>query len=126
MLVAVVLMSAAARAQDAFEPLSAIRGAAEAYIRAQLPGAPGASEVAAATLDSRLHLPGCLAPLHAAAPAGTALQARTTVGVSCSNPANWTVYVPVTVESRIPVLVLKHPVAAGTRLTADDVAIETR
>jgi flagella basal body P-ring formation protein FlgA len=36
------------------------------------------------------------------------------------------VYVPVTVESRISVLVLKHPVARDTRLTIEDVTVEAR
>ena len=48
------------------------------------------------------------------------------VGVACNGPVHWQVYVPVTVESRISVLILKHPVARDTRLTADDVNIETR
>ena len=125
-LVAILAASAAVRAQEGFEPLAAIRAAAEAYVRAQLPGAPGASDITAGTLDSRLHLARCAQPLGATTPVGTTLEARTTVGVSCASPVHWTVYVPVTVESRISVLVLKRPVAAGTRLTSEDVHVETR
>jgi flagella basal body P-ring formation protein FlgA len=127
-LVALFVTAASAQAQEqaSFEPLAAIRAAAERYIRAQLPGDPGATEVTAGTLDARLHLASCAAPLGASTPAGTPLQARTTVGVHCARPATWTVYVPVTVESRIPVLVLKHPVATGTRLTSADVEVQTR
>jgi flagella basal body P-ring formation protein FlgA len=55
-----------------------------------------------------------------------ALQARSTVGVSCAGPAHWTVYVPVTVETRIDVLVLKRAVARDTRLVATDVTVESR
>jgi flagella basal body P-ring formation protein FlgA len=48
------------------------------------------------------------------------------VGVACDGPVHWTVYVPVTVESRISVLVLKHPVPRDARLTSEDVNVETR
>jgi flagella basal body P-ring formation protein FlgA len=54
------------------------------------------------------------------------LQVRSTVGVTCDGPVHWTVYVPVTIESRIDVLVLRHAVAREVRLMADDVTIEHR
>ncbi len=48
------------------------------------------------------------------------------VGVACQGPVRWKVYVPVTVESRITVLILKHPVPRDARLTREDVTLETR
>jgi len=57
---------------------------------------------------------------------GAALQSRTMIGVACEGPVRWTVYVPVTVESRISVLILKHPVPRDARLTIEDVTIESR
>ena len=54
------------------------------------------------------------------------LQARSTVGITCAGPVHWTVYVPVTVESKIDVLVLTHAVNRDARLTAADVTVETR
>jgi flagella basal body P-ring formation protein FlgA len=124
-LAAGLFASLALQAQESFEPLAAIRAAAETYVRAELPGVPGASVVSAGSLDSRLRLGRCTAPLGAGLPAGATLQARNTIGVSCPRPS-WTVYVPVTVESRISVLILKRPVAAGTRLTREDVEVQTR
>ncbi len=59
-------------------------------------------------------------------PAGMTLQAHSTIGVTCPGPVRWTVYVPVTVETRISVLVLKRAVARDAKLTSDDVAVETR
>jgi len=55
-----------------------------------------------------------------------ALQARSTVGVTCAGSVHWTVYVPVTVESKINVLVLTRAVNRDARLTAADVTVETR
>ena len=120
-----------AQAQDAgqaaaVEPPSAIRSAAQSYVRSQLAASPGETTVTAGALDGRLRLPHCGSALSASLPVGTALQARSTVGVSCAGPSKWTVYVPVTIESQIAVLVLQHAVARGTKLAAADVTIETR
>ena len=80
--------------------------------------------VTAATLDNRLRLARCTDGLHVQMPPGAALQSRTLVGVGCQGPVHWTVYVSVTVESQISVLVLKHPVPRGRHVsTADDVTV---
>jgi flagellar basal body P-ring formation protein FlgA len=46
---------------------------------------------------------------------------RNTVAVSCQQGAEWTVYVPVMLESEGPVLVTTRAVARGDGLTAADV-----
>jgi len=48
------------------------------------------------------------------------------IAIACKGPVHWTVYVPVTVESRISVLVLKHPVPRDAHLTIEDLNVETR
>jgi len=108
------------------EPLTAIAAAAQAYVRSQLPAAARIESVRADALDPRLHLPRCAEALHASLPPGATLQARTTVGVQCPGPSAWSVYVPVTTEMRVTVLVLARPVSHDARLSAEDVAVETR
>jgi len=108
------------------EPTEAIRAAAESFVRSQLPQDASIAGVTAGALDSRLRLVRCTGGMHGHLPPGAALQARAMVGVSCEGPVRWTVYVPVTVESRISVLVLKHPVARDARLTMEDVTVEAR
>jgi flagella basal body P-ring formation protein FlgA len=49
-----------------------------------------------------------------------------TVAVSCASPTTWTVYVPVNIETQISVLVLRHAAGRGSRLTADDVEVQSR
>jgi flagella basal body P-ring formation protein FlgA len=120
-----------AQAQEAAretEPLATLRSTAQAYAKSQIPAGPGIAEttVTAGQLDGRLRLTRCSEALSAALPAGMTLQARSTIGVTCAAPVHWTVYVPVTVESRINVLVLKHAVARDAKLTAADVAVEIR
>ena len=122
------LETATAWAQDAgrFEPLDSIRGAAEKFVGAQLPQDSNVASVTAGTLDNRLRLARCTEGLHTQMPPGAALQSHTLVGVGCQGPVHWNVYVSVTVESRISILVLKHPVPRDARLTADDVTVEPR
>jgi flagella basal body P-ring formation protein FlgA len=119
--------SAVTLAQDAnVESPESIRAAAESYVKSQLPRDASVASVTAGSLDRRLRLVRCTGGLHAQLPSGAALQSRTLVGVGCEGPVRWTVYVSVTVESRISVLVLKHPVPRDARLTIEDVTIESR
>lgn len=110
----------------AIESLSTIRSAAQSYVKTLLPAGSGESTVTVGVLDGRLRLAQCSTALTAALPVGMALQARSTVAVTCAGPVHWTIYVSVTVESRINVLVLRHAAARESRLTASDVTVETR
>jgi flagella basal body P-ring formation protein FlgA len=115
-------------AQDpAIESLSAIRDVAQSYVKSLVSKSAGETTVTVGQLDGRLRLAHCPSKqLSASLPAGMNLQARSTVGVSCAAPVHWTLFVPVTIESQIDVLVLTHAVNREARLTAADVTIETR
>jgi len=109
------------------ESLETIRSTAQAYVKSLIPASVGESIVTVGQLDSRLRLARCPPKgLSASLPAGMAVQARSTVGVTCTGAVHWTVYVPVTVESKINVLVLTRAVNRDARLTAADVTVETR
>jgi flagellar basal body P-ring formation protein FlgA len=120
----------AATAQEAganrVESTDAIRATAESFVKSQLPRDANVAGVTAGMLDSRLRLVHCTGGMHGQLTAGAQLLSRTMVGVACDGPVHWVVYVPVTVESRISVLVLKHPVPRDARLTSADVTVETR
>ena len=106
------------------EPQAAILEAAHSYITGLLRGTTG-STVIPGQLDTRLHLARCEAPLEAALPPGTNMQARVTVRVSCGQP-RWSIFVPVVVTTTTPVLVLRRAVDRGALLGPDDVAQESR
>jgi flagella basal body P-ring formation protein FlgA len=110
---------------SAIEPIESIRAAAESFVRSTLPQGTDVASIKAAALDERLRLAHCAGGLRATLAPGASIAARSTIGVSCGAPA-WTVYVPVIVESRITVLVLRHAVARDAHLTAEDVAVDTR
>jgi len=111
-------------AAPAAESLATIRAAAQSCVKGLLPPSPGGNTVTVGQLDSRLRLPHCSQALSAALPPGMPLQARMTIGVTCAGANHWTVYVPVTVESTINVLVLSHAVGRDSRLTVADVMTE--
>lgn len=107
------------------ESVAAIRAAAVAYVRSQLPRAEIA-EVSAGALDERLRLAHCATALAVQPAGGGSMMARSTVAVGCAAPVHWTVYVPVTVVRRVPVLVLRHAVARGAHVGPADVSVQTR
>lgn len=120
-------MSAPALAQEAIQSLDAVRGAAQEFVLKQVPSQkPGSVQVNVGALDSRLRLAACEQPLKAALPTNATFRARMTVAVSCAGPVTWTVYVPVNIETQTTVLVLRHAVGRGARLTADDVEVQSR
>jgi len=118
---------AAAAVEVANEPLARVRAAAEEVIRAQLHGALQGVHIRAADPDERLRLPRCPGPLAASPAAGAELRANMTVRVSCNaQHLSWAVYVPVTIDSDVSVLVLRQSAIKGARLTAGQVGFETR
>jgi flagella basal body P-ring formation protein FlgA len=120
------VMPTLGRGAGAVESVDRIEAAAHSYVQSLLP--PGATEtqITVLPLDRRLRLTQCGSALTAQLPPGSNLGARATVGVACAGPSHWAVYVPVVLESRISVLVLRHAVARDARLTAADVSVETR
>ncbi len=109
------------------EPLARIRATAQAYVRTLIPANVQEASIEVGSLDNRLQLAHCPAKeLSASLPPGLPLQARSMVGVTCAGPVHWTVYVPVTVETRLKVLVLSHAVGSEARLTPADVTVESR
>lgn len=95
-------------------------------MRSQMPAGQTDIVITASRLDPRLRLARCGGPLDASFISGGRLQALVSIAVGCRVAANWTIYVPVTVQSRISVWALRAPHAQGARLGASDVVAETR
>lgn len=89
-----------------------------------LPGARMTAE--ADSLDSRLRLADCAAPLEASLPGNRPLGARVSVVVRCPVPGGWTVRVPVRVKMFTNVLVTSRPLTRGDGIGASDVHSEER
>lgn len=119
-------LGAGSAAAAALQPIESIRSAAESFVRSQMPPGQTGFVVTAGRLDPRLRLAHCSAPLETSFLSGERLQAQVSVAVGCRAAADWTLYVPVTVQSRIRVWALTSPHMQGARLGAADVTAETR
>ncbi len=108
------------------QPLNTIQKTAEAFVRAHLPEGSAKHFVTASDLDPRLRLQQCDVPLEAFAPHTNNFAARTTIGVRCTGTAPWTLYVPVTIETEVSVLVLRRALARRAHVTLADVEPQTR
>ncbi len=124
-----VLLISALFATTAFattQSIDEVQTAAEAFVRARLPDSHVKQFVSAAKLDSRLRVESCTQPLQAFEQSATNLGERVTVGVRCPAANTWTLYVPVSVEVEVPVLVLRRALARRARVAMIDVEPETR
>jgi flagella basal body P-ring formation protein FlgA len=127
-LAALVFSTAAfAQTDSSIQSLDAIRTTAQTFVTERVPKQKaGTVTVNVGTLDSRLRLAPCEDALQAALPAGATFRDRMTIAVSCTGPSSWTVYVPISIETQGPVLVLRRPAGRGERLSANDVELQTR
>jgi flagella basal body P-ring formation protein FlgA len=129
-----LLISSASLCAIAADPtrqsLDALRVVAERFVRAQLGddavpgGKPARLQVQVGALDERLRLGACGAP-QAALPAGAHLAPRMTIALSCPEP-RWAVYVPVSVQSEVSVLVARHALPRNAAPAAADLDRQTR
>jgi flagellar basal body P-ring formation protein FlgA len=108
------------------QPIEQVQAAAEAFVRAHLPASQAKQFVSAAKMDPRLRVALCDQPLQTFEQSTTALGERVTVGVRCASANTWTLYVPVSVEVEIPVLVLRRALARRAHVALIDVEPETR
>jgi flagella basal body P-ring formation protein FlgA len=84
------------------------------------------AEIHMGRLDSRLHLVECGEALETFLPSGGRTLGNTTVGVRCSRPKSWTLYVPVTVSIFKQVVVTTDALPRGTVLNSRQVKVARR
>jgi flagellar basal body P-ring formation protein FlgA len=121
-LILTLLLSPAGALAQASHPLEEVRAAAERFIATRLgdPGDGSVMHVTAGQLDPRSRLAQCTQPLTGSLSPTTRIAMRTLVGVSCAQP-RWTLYVPVTVETELTVLVLRRALPRGSAIAPEDV-----
>jgi flagella basal body P-ring formation protein FlgA len=97
----------------------AVAQAAQEFVLRQTQSLPGRVSVQVGGLDERLILPAC-GVLEPFLPPGQRLWGNASVGVRCTAPSAWTVYLPVTVRVEAQVLAAARPLAPGTQLSEAD------
>ena len=118
LLLALLLAPVAANAQS---PLYAVL---DNYVRTQTQGLPGKVTYTIGQLDARTQLSPCES-FEPFLPAGSRLWGKSTVGVRCLGPSNWTVYIPVQVNVSGNYLISARAMAAGHIVGAEDVTVRS-
>jgi flagella basal body P-ring formation protein FlgA len=98
-----------------------LREVAEQFLHAQADGLPGNASITVGTIDPRLNLAACPTP-EAFFPPGSRAWGRTTVGVRCSAPTPWTIFLTATVRVRGEYVVAAAPLPQGKSLGANDLS----
>jgi flagellar basal body P-ring formation protein FlgA len=104
------------------EESGSIRTAAEQYLRMQTAGLAGTVTITVGQVDPRLRLSAC-ASLESFIPAGSKPWGRTTVGVRCTAPEVWTVYVQATVKVIGEYVAAQSPLAQGQMIGPADLTV---
>lgn len=114
---------AAATEWDAVQDLEAIRQVARSFVAATEAAEGETPQVRIGSLDPRLRLRACTDPLEAFSVSRAARGNALTVGVRCTRPTPWTVYVSARVVYTGPVVVAARSLSRGTVLTERDLRI---
>ena len=101
--------------------LIVLQQVAEQFMRTQTSGIPGTVTVSTDPLNSLLNLPACVTP-QAFMPNGARLWGKTTVGIKCNAPSQWTVYMRATVQVMAQYIVAAAPLAQGQIISASNIA----
>jgi flagella basal body P-ring formation protein FlgA len=98
LLFAFILVSQAASAQaPARQDAAALQRHVHDFLKIQSAGLPGQISITVGAIDARLNLEACPSPQVFLAP-GSRAWGKTTVGVRCTAPATWTMYVQANVS----------------------------
>ena len=94
------------------QDLAALSLVVDQYLQTQAAGLPGEVKVTVGRIDPRTSLPACPAPEAFQQP-GARAWGKTTVGVRCTAPAAWTIYVQAQVSVMADYVAAAVPLAQG-------------
>jgi len=116
-----ILMAGAALAQTAVprQDHNVLRQGIEKFLSTQATGLPGQVNISVGAIDPRLNLASCPAP-EAFLPNGSKAWGRTTVGMRCSAPTPWKIFVAATVSVQGEYVAAAVPLAQGHVIQSGD------
>lgn len=103
------------------QEIGALKQTVEQFLQKQAVGLPGEIAIEVGSVDPRMRLPACPQP-QAFLPRGNRAWGKTTVGVRCTAPSSWTVYIAARVGVRSEYVVATVPLAQGQTITEGDLA----
>lgn len=98
---------------------AAIRAAAEEFLKLQSAGQPGEVDISLGQIDSRLKLPACTS-LTPFLPKGTKPWGKISMGIRCTAPSPWVIYMTANVQVTGDYYVAAGAIAQGQTITAAD------
>lgn len=110
--------------QPAKQNLTIIKAKIVEFLEMQTIGYPGKVAVHAGAIDPNLRLAQC-PDMQVFLPSGSRAWGKTSVGVRCSAPSPWTIYVQATVNVIAQYLVAATPLAQGAVVSNEDVLFES-
>jgi flagella basal body P-ring formation protein FlgA len=96
-----------------------LRQTVEHFLQTQAAGLPGQVNISVGQVDPRLNLPVCAA-IEPFLPNGSRVWGKTAVGVRCSVPSPWTVYISATVQVIGTYVATAAPLAQGQTIGTND------
>ena len=102
--------------------LPALRAVVEHYLQTQTAGLPGQVTVKVGNVDPRTSLAACPAPEAFQQP-GARAWGKTTIGVRCTAPSPWTVYIQATVNVVADYVAAAVPLAQGQAVEASQLVM---
>jgi len=120
-----ILVPPAARS-EAVHPIDGIQQRVRDFLLTQYDGQAEPPAIQVGPLDPRLRLPACGVEVEVFLPNGARALGNTSVGVRCSGPRPWTVYLSASVRMFGEVLVASRFLPRDTILTAADLRAERR
>lgn len=119
-----VLLTGTASAQTVAprQNLDDLRPVVEQFLTIQAAGLPGKAEIKVGAIDKRLNLAACTAP-QAFFNNGARAWGKTSVGIRCTAPTPWTIYVPAYVQIHNEYVVAAVPMPQGHVIQQSDLAL---
>jgi flagella basal body P-ring formation protein FlgA len=107
-----LVLSGVSQAAPAIQNVNALRAVVEQFLLTQAAGLPGEVSVKVGAVDPRTALAHCPAPEAFLQP-GARAWGKTTVGVRCTAPSSWTIFVQAQVNVKADYVVAAVPLAQG-------------
>ncbi len=122
LLIILCLLPALSWAEPVQQDSNSILRTVTQFLQTQSVGLPGKIKITLGQIDSRLNLAQC-ANMEAFMPNGSRIWGKTTVGVRCTAPSNWTLFVQADVSVTGSYVVSAAPLARGQILENEQLSM---
>ncbi|BBP01247.1 flagellar basal body P-ring formation chaperone FlgA [Sulfuriferula nivalis] len=122
LLIILLLLPTLSWAEPARQDSNSILNTVTQFLQTQSVGLPGKVKITLGKIDDRLNLAPC-SNLEAFMPYGSRIWGKTTVGVRCSVPSTWTLFVQADVRVTGNYVISAAPLARGQMLSDEQLSI---